>query len=761
MSDRRSLRFLISLLFTVLPLFAQDAIRKDGNPTAENTDKDKQTVTANKDNVPPAPQAVLNERVSVVGSVEAAERTAGSAHYIGQIELKKYQYDDIHRILRTVPGVNIQEEDGLGLRPNIGIRGTGVERSSKITLMEDGVLIAPAPYTAPAAYYFPTAGRMEGIEVLKGPSSIKQGPYSNGGSLNMLSADIPGAFNAELNGAGGSHGTKRLEAKVGNSYERYGWLVETYQLDVDGFKNLDTGGNTGVRLEDYMVKFRFNSSPTARVYQSLELKLGKTEQLGDETYLGLTEADFRRTPYRRYAASQNDQIDTDHEQIQARYFVKPAASWDVTTTVYNNDYFRNWHKAERTNGISNSAILANPGQYANEVDILRGDLNSEAGAISIRNNNRNYYSRGVQSVLRYQANTGNASHKLDVGLRYHEDEEDRLQNDESYTMVDGQLVLDTIGARGSQTNRVASAEAISFFVQDTIEMGKWTLTPGVRYENIDYTRIDYSKADPSRTTDPTRVRENAVDVFLPGTGINYAFDGNNRAFLGVHRGFSPPGAGVSDETQEEKSVNYELGYRHSSERFRFEVIGFFNDYSNLLGIETVSGGGTTETELFNGGAVEVKGLESMFSLDLTQVGSWRIPLDGSYTYTTSEFKSSFSSDFADWEPGVTAGDELPYLPENQLRVGIGATNDIWSINLSTNYVSEMRTKAGQGAIPVGQGTDDRTVLDLSLSYMAFGKYRVYAQVRNLTDEVYIVSRRPYGLRPGLDRTFLMGLSANF
>ena len=108
---------------------------------------------------------VIVERNTLTGGLANVGSVPGSAHYLNLKQLNKFSYTDANRVLRNVPGINIQEEDGFGLRPNIGMRGTGVERSSKITLMEDGILMAPAPYTAPSAYYFPSMGRMQGVEV--------------------------------------------------------------------------------------------------------------------------------------------------------------------------------------------------------------------------------------------------------------------------------------------------------------------------------------------------------------------------------------------------------------------------------------------------------------------------------------------------------------------------------------------------------------------------------------------------------------------
>ncbi|MBW3563844.1 MAG: TonB-dependent receptor [Acidobacteria bacterium] len=713
-----------------------------------------------------AKQPVLFENLTIVGGSDRVEEIPGSAHYLSEEELEVQDYTDIHRILRQIPGINVQEEEGFGLRPNIGMRGTGLERSQKITLLEDGVLIAPAPYSAPAAYYFPTAGRMEAVEVRKGSTSIIQGPYTTGGAINLISTSIPYGFAGAIEASAGEFGTGKAHASFGGSSERFGWLLETFQLRSDGFKDLDGGGDTGFDLQDYIGKIRVNSDASSRVQQALELKLGYVTQDGDETYLGLTDADFLAAPFRRYAASQADVIDTEHEQIQLRHLVAPSSKWDVTTTAYRNDFFRNWHKLGSIGGVGIASILENPELHADLMAIARGELDDESGSLSVRNNRRDYYSMGIQSVAAIRVDGGSdRRHEIEIGLRYHEDEEDRFQEDEKWGMRNGRMFFVSQKDPGTNANRVGSAEAIAFFVQDRISMGRLTLTPGVRYETIDFTREDFGRNDPGRTGDPS-VRTNSVDAWIPGIGLVYELSPQWGLFGGVHRGFAPPGPGADQRTRPEQSINYETGVRYVASPFTSQLVAFFNDYSNLLGRDTLSSGGGGSGDLFNGGKVEVKGLEASVDSDLIRMfggtaSTLSAPLRLAFTWTEATFQSSFATGFADWKPEVSAGDRLPYIPENQWTLGAGLTGERWMGYATLNYSDEMLTRPAQGDIPDRFKTDDHLILDLSAEVQLIGNLRGTAQLRNVTDETYIVARRPAGARPGMPRTLFLGVRLDF
>lgn len=714
-------------------------------------------------------QAKLLDRLTVVGSAEAAQVSAGSAAYLDAETLQKHDYRDIQRALRQVPGVYVVDEDGYGLRPNIGIRGSGTDRNNRITVMEDGVLIAPAAYAAPSAYYFPTTARINAIEIRKGSSAIRTGPRTTGGAINLISTPIPNSrgprqTSGQVNVAFGTDQTLQAHAWAGGSGKQSGWLLETAQQQTDGFKRLDGGGDTGYTLQDYLAKFRVASAPDAAHYQSLELKLGKTEQDGDETYLGLTDADFRANPNRRYASSARDNITTDHELAELRHHIELSDALDLTTVAYRHDFARNWYKLnDLRNGTTNVSIadvLADPATYTTEYAWLTGTTSPD-GALRLRNNNRAYYSQGVHSVLGWAVDAGDAAHQFEFGLRYHEDEEDRFQDDDRYRMQDGQLVLTSDGLPGSQDNRVGDARAWSLHVQDEIRAGDWIIAPGLRYEYIDLTRTDYPRQPDGRGLAPTSVRTSSVSALIPGLGATWLLSDAFNVFASAHRGFNPPSPG--SEASAEESVNLEAGLRWNRGELRSELAGFWNTYDNLVGTCTAStGGGCDIGQQFDGGQARVRGIEASIGYDFGPANGWSFaaPASIGYTYTDATFRNGFNSDFEEWGT-VTAGDELPYLPQQTLNLQVGIEAERWRVNLAGNYIDDMRTIAGHGSAPEAQRTESAFVVDLAAYYQLSAQAELFTRVENLTDEAWIASRRPAGVRPGMPRMTYMGVRVKF
>ena len=705
-------------------------------------------------------EAIVQERVMVVGNPAAVGKITGSAHYLERQTKSDGVFDDVTKFLRRIPGLNIQEEEGFGLRPNIGIRGTGSERSSKIGLLEDGVLIAPAPYAAPSAYYFPVLGRMKAVEVRKGSSQIKYGPRPTGGVLNLVSIDIPRKF--EINGelAGGRNGTGKAHFAVGNSTDHFGWLLQTYHLFTDGFKELDGGGNTGFKIGDYLGKIRFNTSASSSIYQQIELKIGKTSQKSDETYLGLTNEDFSRNPLRRYQGSQLDRFESEHEQFQVTHLIAPSSRVDVTTTAYRNQFHRNWYKLGKVAGVGISKVLGDPESYVDEMAILRGS-NSPEDAFKLRANNRTYYSQGIQSVLGIHFNAIDSTNLLEVGIRYHQDQEDRFQHEDGFQMVEGKMVQSSVGAPGSQSNRISDATALAFFAQDTFRKGRLSLTPGIRLEKINLTRTDFSKTDPGRST-PTGIRENEVFAVVPGMGFRFNWRTDLSLFGGLHKGFSPPGS--KEETNPESSFNYEGGIGWTNESFELQAAGFFNDYENLLGVDTVSAGGTGEGDLYNSGRARVWGVELSGSADPFVSGfkGIQLPLNFSYTLMNGRFREDFKSDFKPWGT-VISGDYIPYLSSHQLFVGVSMRAPKWRLHLDSSLISPMRTVAGQGNVLSSESTDTSFLLGVTGEYDLISENELvtlFVTVQNLTNQTYIAARRPAGVRPGMPRMFMGGIKFN-
>ena len=697
------------------------------------------------------------ERMYITGGADDILRQPGSATLINDVALEKFEYTDIHRVLNAVPGVNLQEEDGYGLRPNIGLRGTSPERSKKITIMEDGVLSGPAPYAAPAAYYFPNISRMSAVEVFKGPATIQYGPATVGGAINMVSRAIPYAAEGELDLQYGSDNFQRLNLYQGQQVGDFGYLIEGLRVSADGYKDLDNGGDTGFVRNDINLKTSWQSF--GQFNHSFVLKLGYADEHSNETYLGLTQEDLNNNAFRRYNASSMDEMEWVHEQIQLTHQMD-VQDWQITSDLYRNNFDRDWFKVNgfKSADVSIQQVLANPDTYQRYYQVLSGQTasNNSDEYLRIGNNGRVFISQGIQTRISKPLAFLNLNHELEIGIRYHQDQIKRTHTEQDYaTLADGSLqVID--GSYRITTLNKNDAQAIAIYAKNDMHIGDTTVTAGIRHERITSTKTSYGEL----TGIAEQEDKLEQTVTLPGIGIYSQLSEHLGVLAGIHKGFTAATPGGSGDIKPEESTNYEMGFRY----FGFghaEIIAFLNDYSQFSGTCSFAQGSCSNNQVgeqANAGNAQVYGIEASWK-QAFQYAAFKMPLSASYTYSHGEFGESFtdvSGAFGEKDLAIEKGFEIGYLPEHRLNIQAGIGQEKWQVNLSVLYQSEMRNIPGTGSIPAAERVDSYTVVDLSTRYDLEHNLQLYASVDNILGNEYIVSAKPYGYRPGKSRSINLG-----
>lgn len=691
------------------------------------------------------------QTVKILGSRETYVEP-GSIYQVTEEDLKNKKTTNVHEVLKDIPGVSIQQEDGLGLRPNIGLRGTHPHRSKKVTLLEDGILLGPAPYSAPAAYYFPFFSKITGVEVYKGPSSVKYGPNSIGGAINLLTRDFTQESTTELDYSFGSFDTHKFGAWQSGSSQNFKWLAEYNRASSEGFKELPRGGNTGFEKNDVLLKGRYTFNTEKE--RSLDFKYSWSDEVSNETYLGLTEDDFNQNPYARYESSSLDRFDWENKQYQVKYFNEWTENIFSDLTVYRSEFRRNWDKI---NGFADTSldirdIFASPtGQNADFLAVLKGEKDSSPSEkLRFGINDRSYVSQGISLETRFSKITSSFTNHFDIGLLLHNDEIERSHLLQDADMIGGRIVKENAFVDVDNSN-IDSTDAFRLFLVDTFETEKILLRLGGRFERVSNRRFDKARGVETNTkTD---------DFFVPGVGISYKLNANNLVFVGANKGYTLPSPGQEEAIEPEEAINYEMGYRYKGKYF-VELIGFYSDYKNLLGACTFSSGCTTgELDVqFNGGEALVYGAEFLAGTEITYKEA-SFPIRLSATYTDATFDSNILSTNREWGGSsanpqtINPGDPLPYIPEFMASINVGLKYKKLTSNLFYNYKSKIFDQAaavGQIEIPAF------STLNLNTRYQVDKKLGVYLNIENLLGEDYISSARPFGLRPGAPRWVSLG-----
>lgn len=689
----------------------------------------------------------------IVTAEGGSPRVAGSAHVISEADLERHEYTDIHQVLATVPGVYLRGEDGFGLRPNIGLRGGNSDRSAKIALMEDGIPLSPAPYAAPAAYYFPMTMRLVGVEVIKGAAAIRHGPQTIGGAVNVLTRRVPleGTV-GELDLAYGSHNTLKSHAYAGHGEDRWGVLGEFSRMSTDGFKELDGGGPTGFVRTDSMIKARVGTDRALSVFNEFEVKLGYGTETSHETYLGLTPTDFQDNPDRRYSASSGDLMKWNRSGGSLIWRLVSGDDLDFRTTAYAHALDRAWTKFNGfSDGTSTHDVLfAEPedGLAGSYLNVLRGmeDSTGVDQRILRGTNDRQFLNTGVASVGHWRWSNESIENEVEIGVRWHKDDVRRYHTETAWDMRDGSLAA-VDEPEGILLDSHNDASAWSFHLNNDFGVGAVHVLPGVRHERI---------ATRTGTGDTGPEESESHSIWLPGVGTYVEVGPYVTLIGGANKGFSPIPPGSPQETVPETAWNYELGARFAMASTSIEAFGFYSDYQNLTGQCTLSGGCSDEQldTQFNGGEATVQGFEFTAGQEAELGRGFALDANMAYAWTDARFSSDFLSRFPQFGL-VTDGDMLPYVPVHQGSGSVALVHERMTVSTQITGRSGMHNLAASE--DESMAVDPVMSVDVGADWSVGKHVGLYASGSNLMDRRTIESWRPYGARPNAPRSWMVGL----
>jgi outer membrane receptor protein involved in Fe transport len=315
----------------------------------------------------------------------------------------------------------------------------------------------------------------------------------------------------------------------------------------------------------------------------------------------------------------------------------------------------------------------------------------------------------------------------------------------------------------------------SFYITDTLSLGKWVLNAGGRYNHTDVNNTDrlppVASGRPGLTADNKFQRFNptAGVVYKPNAFINAYFDygESSRAPTSTELGCadpnfpcSLPNALVSDPPLKQVvSRTYEFGVRGNPDGLLRYSAGYFHtiNYDDLLFIASQQ---TGFGYFQNFGKTRRQGVEAAASAQFHTVD-----VGVEYTYLQATYQSSqvieadsnsSNSNATGGEPGVTdgglitivPGDRIPQVPQNMFKVyadyhplkKLGISADFQGIGSSFVKGNENNLHQPDGQYYLGPGkVPHYGVVNLGARYTFSSHFQLFAEINNLLNKKYFTT----------------------
>ncbi|MBP2563180.1 Fe(3+) dicitrate transport protein [Neorhizobium galegae] len=668
---------------------------------------------------------------------EKVLKHAGARTILERKAFEERGVQDIRDALNQIPGVQVQESNGTGgsdVSLNLGVRGLASRLSPRSTVLMDGIPLSYAPYGQPQLSLFPlTLGNVDTVDVVRGAGSVRYGPQNVGGIINFVTHPIPDdptvRFGSGTEIAGNNRHVKATPTFFvgGTNDDGLGAALLYSGIHGEGFRDSSDRSD----IDDLILKGKYELSDTDTLGIQYHHYSGEGTMPG-----GLTSAEYADDPYQ--STRRWDDFSGRRNDISLRYQHDDGENNFEVLAYYVNS-FRGSHVEQQGTGAS-------------------------AGLYRLTSAPREYEYFGIEPRYSRLFELGGTNHELTIGYRFLWEESSEVAARTAFYNRATGINPNSLAMSTYQTSD-GGTTAHAFYIDDKIEVGNWTITPGVRYEMIS-THNDVANLTAGVVTSASNPQIDAREI-LPTLSVAYQINDAWSVFANAGVSFGPQQyshlASTTDGLHPEKATTYEIGTHYQGDRWSAELTAFYIDFDEELFLgRTIVGEGIWT----NLGATKHQGIEAAGQYDLGGIAPW---LDGLSLYATYTYTE------ATYEAGGFMGQDLPFYSRHVGSIGASYRYQDWILNAdvfaqsgqhspgnpdSGAYVTEEDATGRLGDLP-GYGIVNLRVAyqpedDKNAPKLAFG-------VKNLFDNEYFTRSTDNngGKFVGQPRTFFLNASVAF
>lgn len=637
-----------------------------------------------------------------------------------------------------VSGLNIWESDGAGLQLGIGGRGLSPNRTANFNVRQNGYDISAEPLGYPESYYTPPFEALDRIEIVRGAASLQYGTQF-GGMLNFVFKEGPADKPFEFL-------TRQTLGSFGlfNSFNSIGGTLD--RLNYYGFYQFKRGDGWRPNSEFYQHTAYFSTRYALSEKFSLSLNYTFMHYLARQPG-GLTDNQFASDPRQSLRPRNWFRVDWQVAALTAEYSLSEL-------TRLNSRFYGLLSGRQAVGNLD--VIFKN-----DDVPRLDGTRNRTLIDASFRN-----LANETRLLHRY-AFLGNLSTFL-AGVRIFLGRTAQRQGDADASANPSFEFLNPNEPENSSylfpnTNVAVFAENIFALTPQL------TITPGIRYENIQtfaegyYKQYVYDGAGNTvavQRTDESLERRRAFVFF--GVGLSYTpsssvelyanFSQNYRSITFSDLRIVNPNFAVDPNIQDERGFNADLGVRGNWDGLVYYDITLFTlGYNNQIGLLLKS----DQPPLFlpyrlrtNIADSRTFGIETFVEADVVKLFFNRnAPLSLSLFSNLALLDARYINTD---EPSIR-NRRVELVPPITFRSGLTFQQEKFQATVQFSYTGEHftdATNAVRTATAVNGIIPAYWVADVSLRYQ-IGLFGIEAGVTNLTNNLYFTRRADSYPGPGI------------